>query len=184
MGGLFSLSTSGWRCRWGSLSVRHQVQQTVKWPVKSGSIESRKKPESRSLNTHFPPRSGSRTNWTEGACDGMLKVPPHLKSAANGIGSSNAVQFKRDALEGAILEFVGSIAAAPVADASTHYWRRRSYAVSGRPADARRHLELASHRRDRALAALARSALAGLPKRGTACPSMRGSRARLGRGRQ
>jgi tetratricopeptide (TPR) repeat protein len=73
------------------------------------------------------------------------------------------VWFKRDDMEGAIREFEASIAAAPVADAATHYRRGRIYTVSGRPADARRHLELAAHGKDGALAALARSALAGLP---------------------
>lgn len=76
--------------------------------------------------------------------------------------SLGLVRFKRNDTAGAITEFESAIAAHIPADPPVHYRLGRLYALEGRPAEAKRHLELAVRTGDNTLRGLAQAALEGL----------------------
>jgi tetratricopeptide (TPR) repeat protein len=77
-------------------------------------------------------------------------------------GALGMVLFKRDNDGGAIKEFEEALAVESNDSPALHYRLGRLYAVSGRKAEARRHLEEAAKRGEKAIRELANAALAEL----------------------
>jgi tetratricopeptide (TPR) repeat protein len=86
------------------------------------------------------------------------------KLRARARGALGMVYFKRDDVPGAVHEFEAALADPSVTDPLLHYRLGRLYAVTGRTADARRHLEEAARSGEKTLRERANAALAALPK--------------------
>jgi tetratricopeptide (TPR) repeat protein len=105
------------------------------------------------LDTIKAPLRTSVEEWT--AAVSKLRARAH--------GALGMVHFKRDDVAGAVLEFETALNTS-AGDALLHYRLGRLYAVSGRTAEARRHLEEAARSEEKALREMANAALAALPK--------------------
>ncbi len=106
------------------------------------------------LDTIKAPLRTSVEQWT--AAVSKLRARAH--------GALGMVHFKRDDVAGAVVEFETALDTSPN-DALLHYRLGRLYAVSGRTAEARRHLEEAARSEEKALRELANAALAALQQR-------------------
>jgi tetratricopeptide (TPR) repeat protein len=104
------------------------------------------------LQTAKAPLRVSPQDWTD-AISG-LRAKAH---AALGL-----VQFKRNDPATAITEFESAIASRNPADPAIHYRLGRLFALTGKTADAKRHLEIAAQSTDKTLRALAHTALQSL----------------------
>jgi uncharacterized protein HemY len=106
------------------------------------------------METIKAPRRTSIEEWT--AAVSKLRARAH--------GALGMVHFKRDDVAGAVREFEAALADTPVSDPLLHYRLGRLYAVSGRTAEARRHLEAAARSDEKTLRERANAALAVLPQ--------------------
>src|SRR5258705_2914435 len=84
------------------------------------------------------------------------------KLRARAHGALGMVYVKDDDVAGAVREFEAALADTSVSDPLLHYRLGRLYAVSGRSADARRHLEAAALSDEKTLRERANVALAAL----------------------
>jgi tetratricopeptide (TPR) repeat protein len=106
------------------------------------------------LDTIKAPRRISGEEWTAAVS----------KLRARARGALGMVYFKRDDVSGAVHEFEAALADTSATDALLHYRLGKLYAVTGRPAEARRHLEEAARTEEKTLRERANAALAALPK--------------------
>ena len=98
-----------------------------------------------------------------------VRIPPGVWTAAVGGLRARAhaaigmVRFKQNDTPGAVKEFEASLAESPSAGPALHYRLGRLYALTGRAAEARTHLDEAAKSTDPDLRSLAAAALASLP---------------------
>jgi tetratricopeptide (TPR) repeat protein len=106
------------------------------------------------VETIKAPRRTSIEEWT--AAVSKLRARAH--------GALGMVYFKHDDVAGAVREFEAALADTSANDPLLHYRLGRLYALSGRTAEARRHLEEAARSEEKTLRERANAALATLPK--------------------
>lgn len=92
--------------------------------------------------------------------DEWIAAVSALKARAH--GALGLVLFKKDDVPGAIKEFEAALAGQGTREPALHYRLGRLYAITGRKAESRAHLQEAASRGDKVLRELANTALAEL----------------------